>query len=99
MPGARVGEHRVLGMKRVDMTKKAFKYDMQRGLGSCVVALKNMQDAEKEAFFPIVLWGCSRDMAYDAQCEGCRSVYLYQLITEFPDAAPFIDVIKKGLFH
>lgn len=81
------------------MTKKAFKYDMQRGLGSCVAALKNMQDAEKENYLPLVLWGCSRDMAFDAQCEGCRSVYLYELITEFPDKAPFFDVIKKRLFH
>lgn len=72
---------------------------MQRGLGSCATALKNMQDAEKETFLPLVLWGCSRDMAFDAQCEGCRSVYLYELITEFPDKAPFIDVIKKRLFH
>lgn len=82
-----------------NMTKKAFKYDMQRGLGSCVAALKNMQDAEKANYLPLVLRGCSRDMAFDAQCEGCRSVYLYELITEFPDKAPFIDVIKKRLFH
>ncbi|MDE7479345.1 MAG: hypothetical protein K2M91_15660, partial [Lachnospiraceae bacterium] len=81
------------------MTKKAFKHDMQRGLGSCVVALKNTQDAEKEKYLPLVLWGCSRDMAYDAQCEGCRSVYLYELITEFPDKTPFVDVIEKRLFQ
>ncbi|MDE7222871.1 MAG: hypothetical protein K2O34_03695, partial [Acetatifactor sp.] len=72
------------------MTKKAFKYNMQRGLGSCVLELRSTRDIEK--FRPLVLWGCLRDMAYDAQCEGCRSVYLYQLITQFPDAAPFIDV-------
>lgn len=79
------------------MTRKAFKYDMQRGLGSCVLELQNTQDIEK--FRPLVLWGCSRDMAYDAQCEGCRSVYLYQLITQFPDAAPFIDVLEKRLLQ
>ena len=56
------------------MTKKAFKYDMQRGLGSCVLALKNMEEAQKEAVRSVVLWGCSRDLAYDAQCEGCRSI-------------------------
>ena len=79
------------------MTKKAFKYDMQRGLGSCVLELKNTQDKEK--FRPLVLWGCSRDMAYDAQSEGCRSVYLYRLITQFPDSAPFMDVLEKRLFQ
>ncbi len=81
------------------MTKRAFKYDMQRGLGSCVVALKNMEDAQKEAFQSIVLWGCSRELAFDAQCEGCRSIYLYDLITEFSDVTPFIDMIERRLFH
>lgn len=81
------------------MTKRAFKYDMQRGLGSCVLALKNMEDTQKEAFRPIVLWGCSRELAFDAQCEGCRSFYLYELIREFPDITPFLDVVEKRLFH
>ncbi len=81
-----------------EMTRKTFKYNMRRGLGSCAAALKNMQDEEKEKFQPLVLWGCSRDMAYDAQCEGCRSAYLHELILEFPDVEPFIDVITKRLF-
>ena len=86
-------------MKRIamGMTKKAFKYDMQRGLGSCVLELQSTQDIEK--YRPLVLWGCSRDMAYDAQCEGCRSVYLYQLITQFPDHMPFIDILEKRLYQ
>lgn len=79
------------------MTKKAFKYAMQRGLGSCVLALQNTQDIEE--YRSIVLWGCARDMAYDAQCEGCRSFYLYELITQFPDETPFLDVIEKRLFQ
>lgn len=29
------------------MTKKAFKYAMQRGLGSCVMALKNEQKYDR----------------------------------------------------
>ncbi|MDE6365554.1 MAG: hypothetical protein K2L86_15050 [Lachnospiraceae bacterium] len=81
------------------MTKKKFKHDMQCGLGSCVAALKKMEDAEKELFRPLVLWGCSRDMAYNAQSEGCRSFYLYELIQEFSDITPFLDVIEKRLFH
>ncbi len=81
------------------MTKKQFQYDLQRGLGSCVLALKNMSDSEKERFQPLVLWGCSRDMAYDAQCEGCRSFYLYELIMEFADITPFLDRIEKNLIH
>ena len=81
------------------MTKKQFRYDMQRGLGSCVAALKNMNDSEKERFQPLVLWGCSREMAYDAQCEDSRSFYLYKLIMEFADITPFLDVIEKRLMH
>ena len=81
------------------MTKKAFKYDMQRGLGSCVLALKNMEDAQKEAFRPVILWGCSHELAYNAQREGCRSFYLYELIMEFSDITPFLDVVVKRLFH
>ena len=81
------------------MTKKVFKYEMQRGLGSCVLALKNMEEAQREAFRSVVLWGCSRDLAYDAQCEGCRSIYLYDLITEFSDVTPFLDVIERRLFR
>lgn len=86
-------------MKRaaMSMTKKDFKYDMQRGLGSCVLELQGTQDIEK--YRPLVLWGCSRDMAYDAQSEGCRSVYLYRLITQFPDHMPFIDILEKRLFQ
>ena len=54
------------------MTKKAFKYDMQRGLGSCVLALKNMEDTQKEAFRPIVLWGCSLALRVKRQLAGDR---------------------------
>lgn len=79
------------------MTKKTFKHDMQRGLGSCVLELQNTRDRER--FRPLVLWGCSRDMAYDAQCEGCRSIYLYQLIMQFPDQEPFMDIVEKRLFR
>ena len=84
-------------LKRRTMTKKAFKYAMQRGLGSCVLELQHTRDIEK--YQSIVLWGCSRDMAYDAQCEGCRSFYLYELITQFSDKTPFLDVIEKRLFQ
>lgn len=78
------------------MTQKEFKHDMQRGLGSCVVELKNAENVER--FMPIVLWGCARDMAYDAQSDGCRSFYLYELITHFADKTPFIDIVEKRLY-
>lgn len=79
------------------MTKKQFKHDLQRGLGSCVLELKNTEDIEK--FRPLVLWACSRDLAYDVQSEGSRGFYLYQLITQFPDYMLFLEVVEKRLFQ
>ena len=78
------------------MTKKAFRYDMQRGLGSCIKELKCTKNIEQ--FRPIILWGCNRDMEFNGQLED-RSVYLYELITEYSDCTPFIDVIEKNLFQ
>ena len=82
------------------MTKKAFQYDMQRGLGSCVRELKKITDAkELQKFQPLVLWACDRDTAFDAQCEGSRGAYLYELIKQFPDCMPFLDVVERCLFR
>lgn len=78
------------------MTKEAFRYDMQRGLGSCIKELKCTKN--REQFRPVILWGCSHDMEFNGQLED-RSVYLYELITEYPDCTPFIDVVEKNLFQ
>ena len=79
------------------MTKREFRHDVERGLGSCVLALRD-NEAARERFRPLVLWACGRDTAYDAQCEDSRGRYLYHLICFYPDETPFLDVIETRLF-
>lgn len=77
------------------MTKKEFKYAMQRGLGRCVLELQCTDHIEK--YRDIVLWGCMHELAYDAQCEGSRSFYLYEIIQLFPDVMPFLEAAAKRM--
>ena len=78
------------------MTKREFRHAVQRGLGSCDLALRD--DAARERFLPLLLWACGRDTAYDAQSEDSRGRYLYNLICFYPDETPFLDVIETRLF-
>lgn len=75
------------------MTKKEFKAAMLRGLGRCVTAVQ--QDPEK--YRDAILWACKRDIAYDAQCEGTRSWYVYALASAYPDKEPFICAAAESL--
>ena len=75
------------------MTKKAFKEAMLRGLGRCVIAVR--QDPEKYRDF--VLWACRRNFAYDAQIEGTRSWYTYMMANAYPDKESFITVTAEAL--
>lgn len=79
----------------INMTKKQFKYDMQRGLGSCVVELKKTSDLER--YRDIIVWGCKHELAYDAQCEGSRSYYLYQMIQQYKDWYPFYEAVASRI--
>ena len=72
-----------------------FKQDMRKGLGRCVIALKNAKSAEP--YRDAVLWGCTHSLAYDAQCEGAHSLQLYDMINCFSDKAPFFAALGKGL--
>lgn len=73
------------------MTRKEFKYDMQRGLGSCIVELMHTQDKNK--YKDILIWGCKHELAYDAQCEGTRSLYLYQMIKMYENLDAFFEAV------
>lgn len=73
------------------MTKKEFKHDMQRGLGSCIVELKRTQDKNK--YKDIIIWGCKHELAYDAQFEGTRSLYLYQMIKMYENWDVFFEAV------
>ena len=73
------------------MTKKEFKRAMQCGLGRCLLGLQNKDNLNK--FKDIVLWGCTHELSFDAQCEGTRAWYLYQMILCYENIEPFVETI------
>ncbi len=79
----------------MSMTKKEFKRAMQCGLGRCVQELKTTREPEK--YKDAVLWACTHECAYDAQCEGTRSHYLYEMVKCFPDESPFVEAASSYL--
>ena len=75
------------------MTKKECKEAMLRGLGRAVLAVR--QDPEK--YRDLVLWGCKRNFAYDAQSEGTRAWYVYTMASSYPDKETFIQTAAEAL--
>ena len=75
------------------MTKKDFKDAMLRGLGRCMIALRQ----EPEKYRDLVLWACKRNFAYDAQSEGTRSWYTYTMANAYPDKETFISAAAEAL--
>lgn len=71
------------------MTKKQFKENLLKGRGCCMQVLQE----NRESYQELILWACSHSLAFDPQCEGTRSWYLYQLICCFPDKESFLTVI------
>ncbi len=60
------------------MTKKQFRHDFLKGMGSALLELQSCDNPER--YRDIVLYGCLHDTMYDAQCEGDRGWYLYQAV-------------------
>jgi len=58
------------------LTKKQFKHDFLRGLGSALLELKTCENPQQ--YYDIVHYGCLHNTTYDMQCEGDRGWYLYQ---------------------
>lgn len=75
------------------MTKKEFKEAMLRGLGRCVIAVRQ----EPEKYRDLVLWACKRNYAYDAQSEGTRSWYTYTMADAYPDKETFLNAAADAL--
>lgn len=73
------------------MTKREFKENLKRGLGSAIVELKSCSTPEK--YKEIILWCCLHNTCYDMQCEGGRGIYLYNAICIFEDHTYFEDEI------
>lgn len=76
-----------------NMTIKEFKAAMRRGLGRCVIAVK--QDPEK--YRQAVLWACGRCISYDPQCEGTRAWYVYTMASCYPDMETFVHTAVEAL--
>lgn len=76
-----------------NMTKIEFKEAMFRGLGRCVIAVRQAPEKYRKA----VLWACQRDIAYDAQCEGTRAWYVYTMVNCYSDREPFIRAAAEAL--
>ncbi len=77
------------------MTKKEFKSAMLCGLGRCVLAVRQAPETYRD----IVLWACTRNIAYDAQSEGTRSWYVYTMASTYPDKETFIHAAAEALKH
>ena len=71
-----------------------FKRAMLCGLGRCVLACR--KDPEK--YRAAVIWGCTHQISYDAQCEGTHAWYLHELVSCYSDTAAFRDAAINALF-
>lgn len=76
------------------MTRKQFRHDMRRGLGSCL--LKMELSNKTEDYREDVLWGLQYALAYDAQCEGTRAIYFHDMISLFDDQTAFYEFVADG---
>lgn len=71
------------------MTKKQFKVALLRGQGRCILAVQE----NPKKYYDLVLWACSHEVAFDAQCEGTRAWFVYQLIDCYPKKRAFLEAI------
>lgn len=76
------------------MTRIRFRHDMRRGLGSCQLALSRCANIEE--YREDVLWGMQHALAYDAQCEGTRAIYLFEMAARFDDWSQFHSFAAAG---
>ena len=75
------------------MRPKQFKEALLRGQGRCIREVRS----NPEKYRSMVLWACSHVIAFDPQCEGCRSVFVYELIRCYEDKAPFLQALTESL--
>ena len=77
------------------MTKKEFRQYMLKGRGCCIQAVRR----DPERYRSEALWACRNEIAFDAQCEGSRAWYVYQMIDCFEDKTPFLHTLIAALDH
>ena len=59
--------------------------------GALIQTLDTEEDIEK--YWDIILWGCTHEIFYDAQCEGTKSRYLYEMAKHYQDVSSFVDAV------
>jgi len=79
------------------MTKKTFRHDFLRGLGSALIELQQCGDPAR--FYDVVLYGCLHNTTYDIQCEGVRGRYLHQAAKLTKKAAVIEKAVRRKLFY
>ena len=79
------------------MTKKQFKHDFLRGLGSALIELQSSDNPKR--FYDTVLYGCLHNTTYDMQCEGDRSWYLYQAAQYIGEKEKIESAVIQKLFQ
>jgi len=75
------------------LTKKQFKHDFLRGLGSALLVLKTCKNPQQ--YYDIVHYGCLHNTTYDMQCEGDRGWYLFQAAQIVGEHDILKDVIAR----
>ncbi len=74
--------------------KEIFKNFMLAGHGRCFRLLEHHHEEYKD----LILYGCLHDIAFDLQCEGSRSQFMYNLVLEYDNYHEFMNpVIEKFL--
>ena len=82
-------------MKKTD-GDRTFKDALIRGTGKCVAML--VTESGRRKYRPLVIWACGRNLGYDTQVEGTRALYLYDLICQYANPEPFLDVVEDRFF-
>ena len=77
------------------MTQAQCKEALLRGQGRCLQAVQT----DPARYAPLVLWACRHEHAFDAQCEGSRAWFIYQLIGCYEDKTPFLQAAINTLDH
>jgi hypothetical protein len=75
------------------VTKKQFRHDFLRGLGSALLELQSCDNAQK--YYDTVHYGCLHVSTYDMQSEGDRGWYLYTAAAAVGGASILHDIIER----
>ena len=78
-----------------NMTQAQCKDALLRGQGRCLQAVQS----DPARYAPVVLWACRHECAFDAQCEGSRAWFVYQLVGCYEDKTPFLQATMDALDH